>query len=99
MLLIVISHQELWLPLRSVERNHLCNFGRGHFRDNFRNYFEFGPAVQMSFKDISYVELWMPYSSAERTIWAVFMHLTLKDLRGILFWAFPPVLPSVTSLR
>ena len=24
-------------------------------------------------KDISYLELWMPFSSAERTIWAVFM--------------------------
>ena len=33
-MLIVISHQDFCLPLRSVERNHLCNFGRGHFRDN-----------------------------------------------------------------
>ena len=53
-------------------------------RDNSVNYFEFGPAVQdeMSFKDISYLELWMPFSSAERTIWAVFMPPTLKKIRG-----------------
>ena len=89
-MLIVISHREFWLPLRSVERNHLCNFGRGHFRDNSVKLF--GPAVQeMSFKDISYLELWMPFSSAERTIWAVFMPPTLKKLRGILLWAFPSV--------
>ena len=92
MLLIVISHRELWLPLRSVEQNHLCNFGRGHFRDNSVKLFEFGPEVQeMSFKDISYLELWIPFSSAERTIWAVFMPPTLIKLRGILLWAFPSV--------
>ena len=29
-----ISHLELWRPLCSEELNHLCNFGRGHFRNN-----------------------------------------------------------------
>ena len=28
--------------------------------------YEFGPVVQMSFKDISYLELWLPFCSAER---------------------------------
>ena len=40
----------------------------------------------------------MPFSSAERTIWAVFMPPTLKKLRGILLWAFPPALPSITKI-
>ena len=28
-------------------------------------YFKFRPVVQMSFKDISYLELWWPFCSAE----------------------------------
>ena len=37
-------------------------------RNNFVNYFEFGPVVQeeMPFKDISYLELWWPFCSAEQ---------------------------------
>ena len=27
----MISYLELWWPLRSLERNHLCNFGRGYY--------------------------------------------------------------------
>ena len=26
-----ISYLDLWQPLCSVELNHLCNFGRGHY--------------------------------------------------------------------
>ena len=26
-----ISYLELWQPFRSAERNHLCNFSRGHY--------------------------------------------------------------------
>ena len=36
-------------------------------RNNFVNYFEFGPVVQeMSFTDISYLELWQPLCSVEQ---------------------------------
>ena len=28
-----ISHLELWLLFCSAECNHLCNFGRGHFKE------------------------------------------------------------------
>ena len=41
-----ISYLELWQPLCSVERNHLCNFGRRHHENNSMNYFDFGPVVQ-----------------------------------------------------
>ena len=37
------------------------------------NYIKFGPAVQMSFKDISYLELWRPFGSAEKTICVIFV--------------------------
>ena len=30
-----ISYLELWRPFRSVEQNHLCNFGKGHYEAQF----------------------------------------------------------------
>ena len=30
-----ISYLELWWPICSVERNHLCNFGRGYQEEQF----------------------------------------------------------------
>ena len=30
-----ISYLELWRAFCSGERNHLCNFGRGHFEEQF----------------------------------------------------------------
>ena len=30
-----ISFVELWQPLCSVEQNHLCNFGRGFYEEQF----------------------------------------------------------------
>ena len=30
-----ISHLELWRPSCSTERNHLGNFGRGHYEEHF----------------------------------------------------------------
>ena len=30
-----ISYLELWWPLCSAERNHLCNFGRRHHEEQF----------------------------------------------------------------
>ena len=47
----VISYLELWWSFCLAERNHLCNCGR------CRSYFEFGPVVQMSFKDNYFLEL------------------------------------------
>ena len=34
-----ISYLELWQPFCSVERNHLCNFGRGHYEEQFGELF------------------------------------------------------------
>ena len=55
-----------------MERNHLCNFGRRHHEGILGNNFEFGPVVQveMSFKDISYLELWWPFVHRSETICA-----------------------------
>ena len=30
-----ISYLELWSPLCSVDQNHLCNFGRKHYEEQF----------------------------------------------------------------
>ena len=30
-----ISYLELWQPFCSVEWNHLCNFGRGYYKEQF----------------------------------------------------------------
>ena len=30
-----ISYQELWWTFCSAERNHLCNFGKGHYEKQF----------------------------------------------------------------
>ena len=30
-----ISYLELWWPFCSVQPNHLCNLGRGHYEENF----------------------------------------------------------------
>ena len=29
------SYLKLWWPFCSVKRNHLCNFGRGHYEEHF----------------------------------------------------------------
>ena len=55
------------MGLCSVKRNHLCDFGKGHYEKQFfKIIFDFGPVVQegMSFKDISYLEIWQPLSGA-----------------------------------
>ena len=63
-----------------MERNHLCNFERGHHGEqkkfgqgimgnNSLKIFEFGPVVQeMSFRDSSYME---PFVQRSRTICAI----------------------------
>ena len=30
-----ISNLELWRPTCSVDKNHFCNFGRGHYEEQF----------------------------------------------------------------
>ena len=30
-----ISYLELWKPFCSVEGNHFCNFGKGHYKEQF----------------------------------------------------------------
>ena len=69
-----ISYLELWWPLSSVERNHLCIFGRGNHEDTFlQNYFEFGPVIPeetfgLVLQEILffYLELWQPLCSVEQ---------------------------------
>ena len=34
-MLFNISYLELWQPFSSVEQNHLCNFGRGYYEEQF----------------------------------------------------------------
>ena len=55
-----VSYLELWQPLCSAERNHLCKFYRRHHEE------QLGPVIQEMFKDISYLELWQPFCSAEQ---------------------------------
>ena len=31
----IIYYLELWWPFRSAEQNHLCNFGRGQYEEQF----------------------------------------------------------------
>ena len=31
----VISYLDIWQPFCLVERNHLCNFGRGYYEEQF----------------------------------------------------------------
>ena len=52
-----ISYLELWQPLCSADRNHLCNYGRRYHEEQFCEIIlKFGPLVQeiMSFKGISH---------------------------------------------
>ena len=41
-----ISQLELWQPFYSEEHNHLCNFGRGDYEEQFSKSVEFGSVVQ-----------------------------------------------------
>ena len=71
----VLSYLELWWPLCSAERNHLCSFGPGFYEEHFCEIynFEFETVVQkeMSFKDISYLEVWLPFFQRSGTICAI----------------------------
>ena len=51
--------------LCSAERNHLCSFGAGPYEENFCEIILTRPVVQVSLKDISYLELWWPLCSLE----------------------------------
>ena len=55
MLFKEISYLQLWHSLCSMERNHLCNFGRVYHEEQFCEIIKFEPEVQeeMLFKDIS----------------------------------------------
>ena len=51
-----ISYLDIW-PFCSAECNHLCNFGRGYYEEQFfEKYFEFGSVVQeqLLFKSVFY---------------------------------------------
>ena len=58
-----ISYLELWQPLRSLDQNHLNNFGRG-FCEIILNLDQW-LRRRCRFKNISYLELWWPFCSAE----------------------------------
>ena len=63
-----ISYLELWWPICSANRNHLCTFGPGHYGEHFC---EIISNLDQWFrrcclKDISYLELWRPFCLAKR---------------------------------
>ena len=61
------SYLELWRPLCSAEWKHLCNYGRGHYEEQFceiilnLDHGSGGDVFQRYFN----LELWQPYCSAE----------------------------------
>ena len=61
-----ISYLDPWWPFCSVERDHLCNFGRGHNEEQFCEFISnFGQWFRRRccLKDL---ELWSPSSSVEQ---------------------------------
>ena len=50
-----ISYLELWQPFCSVEWNHLCNFGRGYYEEQFCEIILSLVVQEMPLKDISYL--------------------------------------------
>ena len=58
-----ISYLELWRPFCSGELNHLCYFGRRHYKEQF---FEIILNLDQWFWRCCYLELWRPFCSAER---------------------------------
>ena len=52
------SYLELWQPFCSAERNHLCNFDRGYYKELFCEIIlNLDQWFRRRFKDISYLEL------------------------------------------
>ena len=60
-----ISYLGLWRPFCSEERNHSCNFGKGHYDEQFCEIVL--NLLDLLFKDISYLELWQPLCLVEWT--------------------------------
>ena len=62
-----ISYLELWRPFCSAEQNHLCNFGRGFYEEQFcgiiLNLDQWFKRCHL--KIFVYQELWQPFCSAE----------------------------------
>ena len=62
-----ISYLELWWPFCSVKQNHLCNFGRGYYEEQFCEIIlNLDQWSRRCFLNISYLELWRPFCSGER---------------------------------
>ena len=90
MLFKYISYLKLWQPFCSAERNYLCNFGRGHYEEQFCSYFEFGPVVQeeMSVKRFPIWSSGCPHVQWSGTIYAILkegimgsIHVKLYEIR------------------
>ena len=64
MLFKYISYLELWRPFCSVERNHLCNFGRGLYEEQF---FELWPVVQ---EEMSFIRFFIWRSGGPPVQWS-----------------------------
>ena len=63
-----ISYLELWEHFCSEEWNHLCNFGRGYYEEQFCEIiwiWASGSGGDIVYK-ISYLELWQPSCSVEQ---------------------------------
>ena len=77
-----ISYLELWQPFCSMEWNHLCNYSRGYYEEQFcEKKFKFRPVVkeEMPFKDISYLELWQPFFQLSKTICVILVSGVMRN--------------------
>ena len=72
-----VSYLELWQSFCSAELNHLSNFGRGYYSEQFcENYFEFGPVVQ---EDMSFKRFLIWSSGGPPVWWSKIIYAILKE--------------------
>ena len=83
-----ISYQELWQPFCSVERNHLCNFGRGYYDEQFCEIIlNFGSVVQeeMWFKRFLIWSSCCPPVQSSGTIYAILIEGIMGNIHVKLY--------------
>ena len=78
-----ISYLELWLPFCSVQRDHLCNFGRGHYE---KHYFEIISNLDKWFRRRCCFKILLNWSSGgifvqlSRTICEIFAEGIMRNI-------------------
>ena len=62
-----ISFLELWQPIRSADQNHLCNFGRRYYEEQFVKLFWIWTSAseECHLNVFSYLDIWQPFCLAE----------------------------------